>query len=135
MSAAENKQLIQHIFSDLSKGQGIQSLVEAMADDFCWTVTGTSKWSRTYHGKQAVLKDLLGAVGSQFADQYIVTPHRIIAEDDYVVVECYGKVTTKTGKLYNNTYCWIFRIAGDKLQELTEYGDTHLIAEVLEDPA
>jgi uncharacterized protein len=130
MSAAENKQLMQRIFSELAKGNGTP-FIESMADDFCWTVTGSTKWSRTYRGKQAVLDDLMKPLFSQFADQYTSTAHRFIAEDDYVVVECRGRVTTKAGIPYNNTYCFVCRIAGGKLQELTEYLDTELVTAAL----
>jgi uncharacterized protein len=130
MSAAENKQLMQNIFSELAKGNG-NPFVEAMADDFCWTVTGSTKWSRTYRGKQAVLTELLRPLSAQFADQYTNTAHRFIAEDDYVVVECRGRVTTKAGMPYNNTYCFVCSLAGGKLQELTEYLDTELVTAAL----
>src|SRR5215510_11381178 len=130
MSAAENKQLIQNIFSELAKGNG-KPFVEAMADDFCWTVTGSTKWSRTYRGKEAVLSELLRPLNFQFADQYTNTAHRFIAEDDFVVVECRGRVTTKAGTPYNNTYCFVCRLAGGKLRELTEYLDTELVAAAL----
>jgi ketosteroid isomerase-like protein len=130
MSAAENKQLMQNIFSELAKGNG-KPFVEAMADDFCWTVTGSTKWSRTYRGKQAVLTELLRPLYSQFDYQYTNTAHRFIAEDDYVVVECRGRVTTKAGMPYNNTYCFVCHLAGGKLQELTEYLDTELVTAAL----
>ncbi|MBA3713771.1 MAG: nuclear transport factor 2 family protein [Pyrinomonadaceae bacterium] len=130
MGATENKHLMQDIFSELSKGNG-QPFVESLADNFCWTITGTTQWSKTYKGKQAVQTELLGPLFSQFADQYTNTAHRFIAEDDYVVVECRGHVTTKTGIPYNNTYCWVCRIAEGKLQELTEYMDTQLVTAAL----
>ncbi len=126
MSAAENKQLMQNIFSELSKGNG-KPFIDSLADDFCWIMPGSTKWSRTYRGKQVVQTELLKPLFSQFADQYTNTAHRFIAEDDYVVVECRGRVTTKSGMLYNNTYCWVCRIADGKLQELTEYMDTELV--------
>src|SRR5438477_11096899 len=47
---AENKQLLQRIFSELSKGNA-KPFVESWADDFSWTVIGTTKWSKTYRGK------------------------------------------------------------------------------------
>jgi hypothetical protein len=96
---------------------------------FVGTVTGTTKWSRTYRGKQAVLKALMGPLFSNFADQYRNTAQRFIAEDDYVAVECRGQVTTKSGKPYNNTYCYVCRMQDGKLKELTEYFDTQLVVE------
>ena len=96
MSAAENKQLMQNIFTELSKGNGVP-FVESLADDICWTIIGSTKFSGTYRGKQAVLNELLRPLFSRFADQYTNTAYRFIAEDDYVVVECRGRVTTKSG--------------------------------------
>ena len=52
MGAAENKQLLQNIFSELSKGNGA-SFIESLADDISWTIIGSTKFSRTYRGKQA----------------------------------------------------------------------------------
>ncbi len=133
MSAADNKRLLQQIFAGLSKGDG-KPFRDSLAEDFRWILTGTTKWSRTYEGKRTVIDELLRPLFAQFADQYINTAHRFIAEDDYVVVECRGRVTTKSGKPYHNSYCWVCRIADGKLQELTEYMDTALVASALEDP-
>jgi ketosteroid isomerase-like protein len=132
MSAAENKRLMQDICSELAKGNS-KPFVESLADDFRWTVTGSTKWSKTYHGKQVVLTELLRPLYSQFADQYTNTADRFIAEGDYVVVECRGRVTTKAGLPYNNTYCWVCRLAEGKLQELTEYMDTQLVVTLFGD--
>ncbi|HKE30242.1 MAG TPA: nuclear transport factor 2 family protein [Candidatus Angelobacter sp.] len=131
MSAAENKQLMQHIFDELGQGNS-RPLVESMADDFCWTVTGSTKWSRTYKGKEAVLGELFATLRSRMADRIRTIAERFIAEDDVVVVEARGNNTTKNGKPYNNRYCFVFRLANGKLQEVTEYMDTLLVATTLE---
>ena len=127
MSAAENKQLMRHLCDELAKGNS-RPLIDSMADDFCWTVTGSTKWSKTYRGKQVVLTELLGRLTTQLADRYTNIADRLIAEDDFVVVECRGHATTKAGKPYNNTYCWVCRFSEGKLRELIEYMDTLLVA-------
>jgi len=131
MSAAENKQLLQHIFDELAQGNS-RPLVESMADDFCWTVTGSTRWSKTYEGKQAVIGELFGTLRSRMADRIRTRAERFIAEDDLVVIEARGNNTTRSGKPYNNTYCFVFRLANGKLQEVTEYMDTMLVATALE---
>jgi len=131
MSAAENKQLMQHIFDELAQGNS-RPLVESMADDFCWTVTGSTRWSKTYEGKQAVIDELFGTLRSRMADRIRTKAERFIAEDDLVVIEARGNNTTRSGKPYNNTYCFVFRLANGKLQEVTEYMDTLLVATALE---
>jgi ketosteroid isomerase-like protein len=134
ISAAENKQLMQAVFSELSNGN-TKPFRDAMADDFCWTVTGNTSWSGTYRGKQAVLGELIGPLFAQFADRYTNTAVRLIAEHDHVVVECRGRVTTKAGLPYNNSYCYVIRLAGGKMRELTEYLDTDLVNAALAPPA
>jgi len=133
MGAIENKQLMQQIFAELAQGNS-KPFVESMADNFCWTVTGNTKWSKTYEGKEAVITDLFGELRSRIAGQIITTAHRLIAEDDLVVVEARGHNTTKKGLPYCNQYCFIFRLAEGKLQELTEYLDTELVTTVLDAP-
>lgn len=133
MSAAENKQLMQGIFAELSKGN-TRPFRDAMADDFCWTVIGTTKWSGTYRGKHAVLSGLMAPLFEQFGGRYTNAAQRFIAEDDYVVVECRGSATTTAGLPYNNVYCYVCRLADGKLRELTEYCDTALIADALSAP-
>jgi ketosteroid isomerase-like protein len=67
-------------------------------------------------------------------DRITTIAHRFIAEGDHVVVEARGSNVTKAGVPYNNTYCFVFRLAGGKLAELTEYMDTELVTAVLGDP-
>jgi uncharacterized protein len=133
MDAAENKQLMADIFAGLAVGDG-RRFIESLAEDFYWTITGTTAWSGTYRGKEAVRTKLLQPLFAQFADRYTNALHRIVAEGDCVVVECRGKVTTKAGKPYNNTYCWVCRIVDGRLTELTEYLDTELVTTALLPP-
>ena len=126
MGAAENKKLLEHIFEELAKGNS-EPLVTSMADDFCWTVSGTTEWSKTYKGKRAVLTELFGALRARIPGRMKTIAHRFIAEEDYVVVEARGNNTTRSGVPYNNSYCFVFRVAEGRLKEVTEYMDTVLV--------
>ena len=130
MGAAENKQLLQRIFAELEGGEP-GPFIGVLADDVRWTVMGTTPWSRTYDGKAAVLRDLLGPLRERLVHSVRVTPTRILADEDCVVVEARGEATTKNGRPYNNTYCWIFRLDGGKVRDITEHLDTDLVATVL----
>lgn len=132
MGASENKQLMRHIFTELAKGNS-RPLVESMDDDFRWVVTGNTKWSKTYEGKQAVLTELFGVLRSKIGDRIRTVARRYIAEDDLVVVEARGNNTTRAGLSYNNSYCFIFRISEGRLKEVTEYLDTELVTAALSD--
>lgn len=125
---------MQSVFAELAKGNG-QPFMSALHDDVRWTVTGTSAWSRTYDGKRAVIDQLMRPLFSQFADQYRARATRFIADEDVVVVEARGTVTTKSGKPYNQTYCYVCRLDDGKVRELTEYLDTDLVKQALQTPA
>lgn len=132
-TASDNKRRIEAVYAQLAQGNG-RPFVEAMADDFCWHMIGSTAWSGSYRGKQAVRERLLGPLFAQFADRYTSTPKRIVAEGDIVVVECSGRVTTRQGKPYHNTYCLVIRMEGGMMKELTEYLDTALVDAALQPP-
>jgi uncharacterized protein len=131
--STDNKAVMQHIFAELAKGNR-KPFADAMAQEFCWTIAGTSAWGRTWRGKEAVLNELMKPLFARFADTYTCAAQRVIAEGDYVVVEARGKVTTKSGKAYNNAYCYVCRLLEGKLIEVTEYMDTEMAAAVLGPP-
>lgn len=129
-----NKELVTHIFDELAKGNG-GPFVEAWSDDLSWTVMGTTPWSRTCRGKQAVIKELMEPLFAQFTDTLTTTARRIIADGEYVAVEARGQATTRAGEAYNNRYCFVLRVEDGKIREITEYLDTALVERVLGTPA
>ena len=126
MTTEDNKRLMQQIFAELAKGNS-QALVDALAEDVAWTITGTTAFSRTYNGKSSLLKDLLGPLFSQLEEPLTMVADRFIADGEYVVVECRGQATTKAGVPYNNKYCLVCRMDDGKIKELVEYMDTNLV--------
>ncbi|RTL71809.1 MAG: nuclear transport factor 2 family protein [Hyphomicrobiales bacterium] len=133
MSAHENKRLLSEAFAHLAEGDG-RPLVDLMSEDFTWIFKGSTNWRGRYAGKATVREKLLAPLFANFADTYTNTAQRIIADDDIVVVECEGRVATKSGDRYDNKYCYVIRMAGGKMVELTEYMDTALADRVLAPP-
>ncbi|TNE60544.1 MAG: nuclear transport factor 2 family protein [Alphaproteobacteria bacterium] len=133
MTSAENKARMAGIMQALSEGDG-RPFVAAMAEDFAWMICGNTHWSGLYQGRDTVQRELLAPLFAQFADRYRNTAHRILADGDFVVVECTGRVMTKTGKPYNNSYCYVIRMQGGMMKQLTEYLDTALVDSALEPP-
>src|SRR5258708_13476208 len=95
MLATENKKLMQHIFAELSKGNS-QPFVENMADDFSWTITGTTQWSKKYVGKRAVIEELSGVFRPTLVPPILVEAVRYIADGTYVPFESRANNTQTT---------------------------------------
>jgi ketosteroid isomerase-like protein len=133
MSAAENKQLINHAYDALAKGDG-RPFVDLLAEDVRWTIIGNTAWSGTWEGSRSVRTELLDSLFAQFESTYRAQADRVLAEGDWVVIESHGDVIAKSGKPYRNTYCYVCRMEDGKVRELTEYCDTELIAEALAPP-
>lgn len=133
MGAAENKELMEGVFAELADGNG-QPFMDLLGDDVRWTVIGSSQWSRAYEGKRTVIDELMRPLFTQFAGPYRNRAIRILADGEHVVVECRGEVMTKAGQPYNQSYCYVCRMSGGRVRELTEYLDTELVSAVLEAP-
>jgi ketosteroid isomerase-like protein len=129
LSAHENKRLVAHAFEAMGRSD-IAPLVDLMTDDFAWIVEGKSKFSRRFDGKSEVEEALLRPLFDTFATPYRFEIEEIIAEGDRVVVLGRGQVRTKWGKDYDNHYCFVIRMANNRMVELREYLDTALVEAV-----
>ncbi|WP_174187031.1 nuclear transport factor 2 family protein [Nocardia barduliensis] len=132
MTAMENKQLLADVFEQMSLGN-TRALSDAMADDFRWVFPGDWSWSGMWEPRAAVLTRLLRPLMAQFTD-YRVAAETITAEDDRVVVQARAAAVTTRGETYDQSYCFVFRVADGKLREVVEYCDTALVERVLTRP-
>ena len=130
MSATENRQLMQEIFTAIAAGDRTRFL-DSLADDVTMRVTGQNSWSRTFNGKASLVRDLYGRLSTLLAEGRRTVAHRVIADGDHVVVEARGDMVTKAGVRYENEYCLIYRLRGGKITEITEYCDSALCEAVL----
>jgi ketosteroid isomerase-like protein len=133
MTTTENKALVQRIMEARSR-RDPGPFIAAMADDFVWRIIGSTAWSGEYVGKADVCERLLKPLYAQFIAPSRITPTRILADGDYVVVQCDGDATTMSGERYTNTYCFVIRMENAQLREMTEYMDTALVDRVLQPP-
>jgi len=133
MTPAANKAFVQGLIEARARGNP-SAFIAAMAEDFVWRIIGSTAWSGEYVGKAAVLERLLKPLYAQLTAPTRIEAKRILADEDYVVVECRGDATTVSGERYANTYCWVIRLVDGKLRELTEYMDTALVDRVLQPP-
>ncbi len=134
MTTDSNRRVLQDAFARLAEGDG-RAFVGALADDVRWTIRGSTAWSRTYDGRDAVLAELLEPLFAGFAGpRYRATAERILADGDHVVVLARGAAATRAGARYDNEYCYVCRLEGGRIVELVEYLDTALVEAVLPRP-
>jgi ketosteroid isomerase-like protein len=130
MSASENKETIRRIYAALERGDRTV-FGQSVHPDYAWALTGQSDWARRFEGQEAVRRDLLGPLFNLFADTYTARAINLIADGDQVAAEVRGSVMTRSGKRYDNEYCFIFRFEDGKIREVVEYRDTALEATAL----
>ena len=129
MGIAENKQVVLDFYEAGARGD-MDACFALLADDVTWTNIGSTKFSGTYIGKQAIAEDLLGPLFSQLKAGISSQIERLTAEGDIVVAQTSGTAETMDGTSYNNTYCQVIRIRDGQIADVKEYMDTALIDSV-----
>ncbi|NIU11171.1 MAG: nuclear transport factor 2 family protein [Phycisphaerae bacterium] len=129
MGIAENKQIVLDFYEAGARGD-MDGCFALLADDIAWTNIGTTKFSGTYVGKQALAENLLGPLFGQLKAGISSQIERLTAEGDVVVAQTSGTAETTDGVPYNNTYCQVITIRDGKFAAVTEYMDTALIDSV-----
>ncbi|HTW84285.1 MAG TPA: nuclear transport factor 2 family protein [Candidatus Sulfotelmatobacter sp.] len=128
-----NRAHLEYVYAETAKGNG-QPFLDALADDACWTIGGSTPWSKTYRGKAAILAELIAPLRRRLAPPLRTHARRFIADGDLVAVEGYGENVTRDGAPYANTYCWVFEFREGAVVAITEYADTELFRSALGDP-
>lgn len=132
MSTEENRAIITEVMNSLARGEN-HLFADAMDEHMTWRLIGSTSWSGLYTDRDDIRERLFKRLFALIPEGYTSTPKRIHADGDFVIVESEGQSLTKYGKPYNNSYCYVIRMAGGKMVELTEYSDTALIDDALDD--
>ena len=129
MSSRENKRIIQDAFRAWASGDGM-AFFSLLADTATWTVMGSCPISGTYVGRQRLVEAALTPQREKLAGPPTPTVLNLIAEGDTVVIQWVGKGTTKTGRPYNNSYCYVVQMDNGRIIRGTAYLDTELVRSI-----
>jgi len=124
-----NKRLVLDAYVALNSGDAAGYFAR-MADDVQITYFGSHRFSRTFRGKQDLMKNFVPPLREGLDDSIKLHVKNVIGEGDQVVVEAQGEARTKDGLDYNNLYCIVLRLANDKIVEIREYMDTDLTQKI-----
>ena len=130
MSAADNKKLVQQVYTDSANRSGT-TFADNLAEDAVWIVTGQYSWSHAFRGRDAIQNGLMGHFRSLFETRPRTVAFNFIPEGDHVVVEARGDNVTREGLRYDQQYCMVWRIEGGRIKEIKEYCDSALVERVL----
>jgi len=125
-----NRALLTQAFAKLEHGDP-SAFLPLFDQSITWRVMGTSGWSKEVSGLANVERDLMGPLFARFTGPYLNIPELVLADGDHVVVLAKGHADTVDGKVYANDYCFVFKLAGDRIVEVREYMDTKLADAVL----
>jgi uncharacterized protein (TIGR02246 family) len=132
MGAAENRDLVATAFAAWETGDN-RPFFRLVADDVTWTVIGTTPISGRYGSKREFLASAVGGLTERLDGAIHARTVNILADGDHVILQWEGTARSRTGKPYEQTYCWVLRLAGDKIVEVTAYLDTELVSAMFQD--
>ncbi len=122
--------LVERLFAAYEQGDS-QQFFDHVADDVHWTVTGKNPLSGEYRSKREFLEATYERLAAVLKQPIRPRVRRIIAQGDLAVVEWRGHATSIVDRPYDNDYCWVIRVAGDRIVEVTAYLDGALVEELL----
>ena len=117
-----NRTLMTDIF-DPSRSIG-EAYLEHLADFVQFRIIGSGIWSGTRANKFAFLTNVFFALAHELDGIITLEADQILVEGDAACVRARGKSQVRNGRRYDNTYCMVYRLAGGKIVQVTEYLDT-----------
>ena len=101
------------------------------ADNFMWTIKGSSRLSGTYIDKNVFFMQVLDRLNNVLQPKWRMHIINTYTDDNVLIVEMKGEVKAKNSQDYNNDYCWIFKFANEKIISVTAYYDSLLVNKIL----
>ena len=129
MSASENQTLVAEAFAAWEHGD-FEPFFKVVADDVRWTVIGSTPISGTFDGKQAFRDGAVLPLHARLASPIQATVLNVFDAGDHVILQWNGESTGKSGAPYHQTYCWVMRLSGGLIVEVTAYLDTELVSRI-----
>jgi len=126
MSAAENKKTRAGSIRGLGKW-GWHGLLQPVSGQCQLDSDGNLPYFRDLRRPRTINRGCPQAARAKLAGPPTPAVLNLIAEGDTVVIQWMGKGTTKTGQLYNNSYCYVVQIENSSIIRGTAYLDTELV--------
>lgn len=105
----------------------------SFAEDATWDYPGDLPLSGTWRGRDRIVDDFLGSVGTALEPGSAVALEvtSVLSIGDQVVAEWTSRATARGGAAYHNRNIAIFTIRDGQIAAVREYTDTQHAAQVL----
>jgi uncharacterized protein len=123
---AANRAIIESMF-DPARSIG-EAYLENLADFVQFRIIGSGIWSGSFRNKSEFLSNVFFALAHELDGIITLRAEQIIVEGDWACVRAQGRSRVKNGKRYDNDYCMVYRFAGGRIAQVTEYLDTEMVA-------
>lgn len=115
-----NKNVVKRLFTAFGNAD-IAQIVDLLHDEATWWVSGSLSISGAY--TKAEMEKLLVGMHELVDGAIKLTPQGFTAEGNRVAVEAESMANTKSGRVYNNLYHFLFEIKDGKVFRVKEYMD------------
>lgn len=120
---ARNKEITQ-TFLDIFSTGNVNAILNCLHDNATWWISGKIDGiSGTY--SKTEIGELLSGVTSAYKQGAL--PVRVLgmtAEEDRVAIEAESYAELHNGKIFNNQYHFLLKVADEKVIQVREYSDT-----------
>ncbi|WP_218278807.1 MULTISPECIES: nuclear transport factor 2 family protein [Pseudomonadaceae] len=118
-----NKEVVRHFLCVFSTGN-VAGILECLDDDCIWWVSGNVPGISGSYDKQQMGELLSGVVNAYKQGALPITPGGMTAEGKRVAVEAESCSELNNGRVFRNTYHFLFEVDGKRITGIKEYSDT-----------
>ncbi|WP_280325475.1 nuclear transport factor 2 family protein [Pseudomonas sp. BN102] len=118
-----NKELVRHFLRVFSSGD-VTDILDCLDDECTWWISGNIPGISGSYSKQQMGELLAGIVTVYKQGALPITPGGMTAEGNRVAVEAESCSELNNGRVFKNTYHFLFETDGKRITGIREYSDT-----------
>lgn len=118
-----NKELVRHFLKVFSSGD-VADILDCLDDECTWWISGNIPGISGSYSKQQMGELLAGIVTVYKQGALPITPGGMTAEGNRVAVEAESCSELNNGRVFKNTYHFLFEADGKRITGIREYSDT-----------
>lgn len=118
-----NKEVARHFLQVFSSGD-VANILECLTEDCTWWISGNVPGISGSYSKQQ-MRSLLSGITTLYKQGALpITPSEMTAEGRRVAVEAESCAELSNGRVFKNTYHFLFEVEGKHITRIREYSDT-----------